>query len=97
MTHNVLAKLDGVAVTLPAEGVWPEQQVNVNFRQVSSSNIDQVGWDRFRTMYVRFKSGALYLYPGVSRQRAVACAYAASVGQYLNKKVKKKFECIRIA
>lgn len=71
--------------------------MTIRWRPVDSSNVEVVGWDRHKGMYVIFKSGACYLYHGVSRQRAVACAHAPSVGAYVNKKIKPYFECTRIA
>lgn len=68
----------------------------VEWRPVDSSNVIKVGWDRQRGMFVTFKSGAVYLYHDCSRQRAVACAYAESVGKYIHKHVKPNYECTRI-
>ena len=70
--------------------------VDVNFRLVDSSNVDRIGWDKFGNMYVLYKSGYLYLYFNVSRQRAVAAAYASSVGRYIHKKIKGKYECHKL-
>lgn len=85
-------KLDDFALCLPDIDL----DVTVNFRAVDSSNVELVGWDAANNMYVKFTSGAMYVYLNVSRQRAVACAYAASVGGYLNKKVKRRFLTMRI-
>jgi len=68
----------------------------VKWKPVDSSNVTEVGWDRHQGMYVEFRSGAKYLYHGVTRQRAVACAMAPSVGSYINKKIKPNYECTRI-
>lgn len=73
----------------------------IRWRRVDSSNVEAVGWDRARGMYVRFRSGVVYRYANVSRQRAVACAhyrdvYGRSVGHYLNARVKPRFDCTRI-
>lgn len=61
-----------------------------------SSNVQHVGW-KDGALYVLFKGGALYMYDGVSRQRAVACALADSVGKYLNQKIKPTYSCTRLA
>jgi len=68
----------------------------VKWRQVESSNVARVGWDDYGTMYVTYKSGVTYSYIGVSRQRAVACAYAPSVGSYINKRIKGHFKPVKI-
>lgn len=67
----------------------------ITWRDVESSNVARVGWGR-TGMFVRFRSGTIYLYRGVSRQRAVACAYAPSVGHYLNTKIKPHFVNTRL-
>lgn len=61
-----------------------------------SSNVSAVGWNR-SGMLVRFQSGALYRYRGVSRQRAVAMVYAPSVGSYLNRRIKGHFDVERLS
>jgi predicted protein tyrosine phosphatase len=68
----------------------------INWREVESSNVAAVGWDRANNMWVRFKDNSMYCYPGVSRQRAVATARAASVGKYLNRVIKPNFPVLRI-
>jgi hypothetical protein len=60
-----------------------------------SSNIKFVGWTH-DGIIVGFKGEAVYLYRGGSRQRAVAMAYAASVGKYLNARVKPHYEAVRL-
>jgi hypothetical protein len=61
-----------------------------------SSNVVAVSWDKGDHMYVAFKSGHVYRYDGVSRQRAVATCLAASVGQYLARKIKPHYEAVRV-
>lgn len=65
--------------------VWHGYNVN------DSSNVSAIMWTK-DGMIVTFKSGSAYLYKGVSRQRAVACALATSVGRYINKVIKPNFE-----
>jgi hypothetical protein len=76
----------------------PPKDMFFNFRLVESSNIDRIGWPVTGEplMLVRFKSGMEYAYLGVSRQRAVAAAYATSVGRYINHRIKGRFECRKI-
>lgn len=63
---------------------------------MDSSNIQYVGW-KDGSMFVLFKGDSLYRYEGVSRQRAVACALAESVGKYLNQKIKPNYSYTRAA
>lgn len=72
------------------ERVWHGYNVN------DSSNVSAIMWAK-TGMYVTFRGGATYLYKGVSRQRAVACARANSVGNYINHKIKPNFEVVRIS
>lgn len=68
----------------------PRSDSTITWRDVESSNVLRVGWGR-NGMFVKFRSGRTYYYRGVSRQRAVAMAYAPSVGHYLNTKIKPHF------
>lgn len=56
---------------------------------IVSSNIEWIGWpkDGEPLMVVQFKSGFRYGYLPVSRQQAVAAAYAPSTGKYLHEKI----------
>jgi hypothetical protein len=68
------------------------------WRAVESSHVVEVGWDKAGTgMFVRFTGGGLYLYRGVSRQRAVAMIHAESVGQYLHRKIIPNFTAVRLS
>lgn len=85
-------------VTMPIPdplGGETEQLVKFVFIE-NSSNVYAVGWDQSGNMYVSFHGGGTYLYYGVSRQRAVAAAYAKSVGQYINRKIKPYFEVLKM-
>ena len=78
----------------------PEGVVPCVVRIIESSNIVWIGWPERPThtplMFVEFKGGGRYVYLGVTRQRATACAYAESTGSYFAKKIKGKFECIKL-
>jgi hypothetical protein len=77
----------------------PEGPVSLVVRMINSSNIKWVGWPEKggqHLMFVEFKDGSRYVYNGVTRQRASACAYAESTGSYLNKKIKPKFPALKI-
>jgi len=47
-------------------------------------------------MYVTYLTGNTYVYFGVSRQRAVAAAYAPSVGQFINRRIKGRFPALKL-
>jgi len=47
-------------------------------------------------MIVTYKSGAVYGYLGVSRQRAVAAAYSRSTGKYINRRIKGRFKPVKL-
>lgn len=95
MSKKLLQHLDGFPVIMhdPAG----RRDVFVNWRKVESSNVEMVGWDtEGTTLFVQFRGGSRYAYPGVSRQKAVAVAYAESVGAAVNKRIKPHHEAIRI-
>lgn len=73
-------------------------EVDLNVRQVDSSNVRWIGWPKSGEplLIVQFNSGR-YGYIGVPRQRAVACARAKSVGSYIHTRIKPKFEAVKIA
>lgn len=83
-------------VTIPGAEGEDDIQQPVEWRKVESSNVDYVGWDKVRNMYVIYKSGKTYAYLNVSRQRAVACVYAKSVGTYINQKIKPSFGVVTL-
>jgi hypothetical protein len=89
----MVTKLNSMPVRLP--GKTP-QDVFVNFRVVDSSNVERVGWDQFGNMYITYKAGSTYVYFGVSRQKAVSAAYAPSVGQYVNHRIKGHFPAMKL-
>jgi KTSC domain len=70
-----------------------------NVRWINSSNVDWVAWPKEGEplMIVKYRSGEMYGYIGVSRQRAVATAWSRSTGQYINKHIKPHFEVVKIS
>lgn len=62
-----------------------------------SSNVSAVGWDSDMRLYAKFKSGSIYMYEGVTRQRAVACSRATSVGRYFHEHIKPHYKAVKIA
>jgi KTSC domain len=64
---------------------------------VASSNIRSIGYeDSSLTLEVEFKSGSLYQYIGVPRNEYEALMNAASVGRYLNAKIKGRYRYVQI-
>jgi hypothetical protein len=69
----------------------------IKWREVESSNVDSIGWDDKGNMYVRYiGSGKTYMYVGVPRQRAVAASRAKSVGSYIARHIKGRYEPVHI-
>ena len=65
--------------------------------QVSSSNIDSVGFDEAsQTVCVRFLNGSLYVYKGVPNSEFDGLRSAPSVGSYLNRNFKNVYPYERI-
>lgn len=61
----------------------------VEMQSVTSSNIDQIGYDKENNeLHVRFKNGSLYIYEGVNEDHFVSMTTAESVGKYLNQHIK---------
>jgi KTSC domain len=75
-----------------------DSAVAMRVRWVQSSNIDWIGWPKSGEplMVVQFSSKDRYGYLGVSRQKAVACAFAKSTGKFLNDRIKPHYEAVRI-
>lgn len=69
---------------------------HIHWRPVVSGNVASVGWDQGRHLYIEFQSGAIYLYDGVSYQRASACARAKSVGSYLARQIQPCFSAVKV-
>jgi hypothetical protein len=73
--------------------------VPVNARLIGSTNINWIGWPKTGQqplMFVCFRDGSIYVYFGVSRQKAVAAAHATSSGQYLNSEIKPRYGAYRV-
>jgi hypothetical protein len=76
----------------------PAGVIPARVRMINSSNIEWIGWPVMAAdlMFVQFKGGSRYVYSGVTRQRAVAAAYAASSGEYLERKIKPHYKVLKL-
>lgn len=70
----------------------------IRWREVDSSNVQAIGWSSTGEplMLVRYKSGKVFGYSPVSRQRAVALAHrrrlwGKSIGKYVNQVIKPNY------
>lgn len=64
---------------------------------VSSSNVVSVGYDAGAlVLEVEFKGGAVYQYRGVPERQHAALIHAASVGHYLNSRIKPSYSYRRV-
>lgn len=69
----------------------------VDMIQVSSSNVDSVGYDEEnQILYVSFLSGGIYIYKGVSRYEFDGLLNAPSIGSYLHRNIKNIYPYERI-
>lgn len=69
----------------------------VNMIQVSSSNVESVGYDEAnQILYVRFLNGSTYIYKGVSQYEFDGLLNAPSVGSYLHRNIKNTYPYERI-
>ncbi len=68
----------------------------IHIEKVDSSNVDVVCYDENNTLVVLFLNGGLYRYANVPLDVYIELANAESVGKYLNKEIKKKYECEKI-
>ena len=62
---------------------------------VESSNIGHVGYS-CGNLYVLFLNNGLYKYEAVPEEIFKGLLEAESVGKYLNKEIKKNYECVKI-
>jgi hypothetical protein len=68
-----------------------------NMNQVSSSNIDSIGYDeQNQEVYVRFLNGNIYVYKGVPKHEYQNLLEAPSHGSYLNRSFKNVYPYERI-
>lgn len=68
-----------------------------NMIEVSSSNIQSVGYDESsQTVCVRFLNGSLYAYRGVPEHEFEGLKNAPSVGSYLHRNFKNVYPYERI-
>jgi hypothetical protein len=80
-------------------GKGDQPDIDVVSRIVQSSNVESVAWPATGEplMIVKYIGNPkLYGYIGVSRQRAVAAAHAASTGAYINSRIKGKYEPVQL-
>lgn len=71
--------------------------MSIEMENVSSSNIDSVGYDEEnQIVYVRFMNQALYIYKGVSLFEFQGLKNAPSVGSYLHRNFKNVYPYQRI-
>lgn len=63
---------------------------------VISSNVKSIGW-KDNTLFVQFKSGALYRYEAVSEPFYAALVSADSKGKFLHANIYGRYEYERIA
>lgn len=64
-------------------------------RVVESTNIDRLGHDG-KDLFVAFKSGALYRYPGVPKKVYDSGLMAPSAGRWFRDQVVGKFKHVRL-
>ncbi len=64
---------------------------------VESSNVESVGYDENeQILYVRFLTGAMYIYKGVNNYEFDGLLSAPSVGSYLHRNIKNNYPYERI-
>lgn len=70
---------------------------DVDMIQVESSNVDSVGYDEMeQILYVRFLTGATYIYKGVNSYEFEGLLNAPSIGSYLHRNIKNNYPYERI-
>lgn len=69
----------------------------VNMIQVSSSNVESVGYDdNNQILYIRFLDGSTYIYKGVSQYEFDGLLNAPSIGSYLHRNIRNVYPYERI-
>lgn len=78
--------------------IGPNGNVDLMVRDINSSNVKWIGWPVTGEplMVVEFEGGGRYAYLGVSRQKAVAAAWAGSTGKYLAKRIKPHYKVVKL-
>lgn len=70
---------------------------DIEMVKVDSSNVDEVGYDeKEQVLYVRFLTGALYIYKGVGKYEFEGLCAAPSVGSYLHRNIRNNYPYERI-
>lgn len=70
---------------------------DINMIPVDSSNVESVGFDENeQILYVRFLTGATYIYKGVNNYEYEGLLSAPSVGSYLHRNIKNNYPYERI-
>lgn len=70
---------------------------DINMIPVDSSNVESVGYDgNEQILYVRFLTGAMYIYKGVNNYEFEGLLSAPSVGSYLHRNIKNNYPYERI-
>jgi hypothetical protein len=65
---------------------------------VESMAIGSVGYDpRTRTLEVEFAGGGVYRYLGVPPREYETLLRAESLGAYVNRRIKPRYRCLRVA
>jgi hypothetical protein len=68
----------------------------IDMKAVKSSNIASIGYDEAsKTMAIKFNSGGLYHYRGVSPEQHTALVSSPSVGSHFFAHVKGKFDFVK--
>lgn len=63
----------------------------MKMHSVKSSNIEAIGHDAdSKTLHVRFKSGGLYAYHGVTTEQFAQLQSAESIGKHIHAHIKPK-------
>lgn len=69
----------------------------MEMQAVTSSNIESIGYDAAtETMRVKFKSGGVYDYSGVQEATYYAVLMAPSIGSWVARYIKGKYESRKV-
>ena len=70
---------------------------NVDFYDVESSNVSQIGYDdEDASLYVRFNNGYLYVYEGVAPDVWEQFLYTESKGRFIHTNLKNIYPYSRV-